>query len=215
MNRALESLKYTNFYNLVFPIIQAIQTFNWYANGKHSVTPHLIKQLTVKRFQKKYKIQTLVETGTYLGTMINASKNIFKNIYTIELDKLLYIRAKKKFAKFKHIHVLFGDSTIVLSRLLRQIHEPCLFWLDAHFSEGITTKGNLTTPIAKEIRSILNHRVRTHIILIDDASLFIGKNNYPTIKKLKTYTLKKYPQVSFKIENDIIQIISILNPTTI
>jgi len=206
MNKVIESLKYTYIYDLVFPIVQITQTIKWYVKNKSSSPPHLIKQRIINYYASKYSIKTFIETGTYLGTMVNAHKNTFNKIYTIELDKSLYVHAKKKFAKFKHISVLFGDSANVLPKLLKEIKQPALFWLDAHYSEGITATGNLTTPITKELKSILKHRVKKHIILIDDASLFIGKSNYPTIKKLKAYTFKRYPQVSFKVENNIIQI---------
>lgn len=210
MNKTFERLKLTPLYEIILPIIQRKQLRDWLLRGKKSPTPHLIKQKIIKKYASKYSIKTFVETGTYLGTMVNTTKNIFDRIFTIELDKLLYMRSKKKFAKFKHILVLFGDSAKILPKVLKKIKEPALFWLDAHYSDGITAKGKLNTPVIKEIKSILNHKIKGHIILIDDAPEFNGKNDYPTIKAVEDIVCNKYPNCIFKTEYNTLQII--LNP---
>lgn len=210
MNKIFERLKLTPLYEIILPIIQRKQLHDWLLRGKKPPTPHLIKQKIIRKYASKYSVKTFVETGTYLGTMVNAAKNIFNKIYTIELDKLLYMRAKKKFSKFEYISVLFGDSAKVLPVILRKINKPTLFWLDAHYSGGITAKGKLDTPVIEEIKSILNHKIKGHIILIDDASEFNGKNDYPTIKMIKDIVSKKYPNCIFKTEYNTLQII--LNP---
>ncbi len=207
MQNIVGKIKLSPLYEIVTPIIQKKQLRDWLKRGKKPPTPQLIKQLTVKQYALKYSIGTFIETGTYLGSMIAASKNIFSKIYTIELDKTLYKRAKSKFLSLKHISVLLGDSSAVLPIVLKKIQTPALFWLDAHYSDGITAKGTLTTPITQEVKSILNHKNKKHIILIDDASLFVGKNNYPKIEELKKSIFRKYPQAVFKVEDNIIQII--------
>lgn len=209
MKKFTDYLKFTPIYEIAFSLIQKKQLRDWLKRGKKPPTPQLIKQLIVKQYASKYSIRTFIETGTYLGSMIDNVKNIFDKIYSIELDKLLYKRARKKFAGSNHISLYLGDSSQLLPTILKKIDEPTLFWLDAHYSDGITAKGNLTTPIMQEIRSILKHRQKKHIILIDDAILFIGKNNYPTIGKLKNIILKKYPRAMFRIKDNIIQIIPI------
>lgn len=192
MKNLMAYFKLSPLYEILFPIMQKKQ---------------LIKQQTVKQYALQYSIKTFVETGTYLGSMIDAVKDVFDKIYTIELDEILYKRVKKKFAGLKHISLTFGDSAKVLPVILKKIKEPALFWLDAHYSGGITAKGKLNTPVSIEIQSILRHKVKNHIILIDDANLFVGKNNYPTIKELKDTIFKKYSQANVKIENNIIRII--------
>lgn len=210
MKKIYEWLKLTPFYEVILPIIHKKQLHDWLSGGKKPPTPHLIKQRVVKEYALKYSIKTFVETGTYMGSMVNATKFIFDKIFTIELDKSLYIRAKKKFANLEHISVFLGDSAEVLPKVLKKIGEPSISWLDAHYSSGITAKGKVETPIIAEIQSILDHKIKKHIILIDDASLFIGKNNYPTIKALRIILNEKHPNHILKKENDIIQII--LNP---
>lgn len=185
---------------------QIVHVINWYAGGKQSSTPHLIKQKIVKDYKEKYKVQILVETGTYLGTMVNATKNDFKKIYSIELDKKLYNHARNKFKNYAHIKIMPGDSAKVLPQLLKQIRRPTLFWLDAHFSKGITAKGNKETPIMEELNSIFKHKIKTHIILIDDAQVFSGKNGYPSEKFLKKYVTKKKKNLLYTVKNNIVRI---------
>ena len=125
---------------------------------------------------------------------------------SIELDFDLFHNAKNKFAHEKKITIYHGDSGILLEKVLTDIEEPCLFWLDGHYSEGITAKGELNTPIINELTHIFNHSIDNHIILIDDARCFTGEDDYPTLKFLQDFVNDKNPNLQFKVENDIIRI---------
>ena len=87
-----------------------------------------------------------------------------------------------------------------------KINERAIFWLDGHYSDGITAKGDLNTPILKELEAILSHNIKDHIILIDDARCFVGKDDYPTIEQLKNFVYKRNNNLKFEIEYDIIRI---------
>ncbi len=151
-------------------------------------------------------LDIFVETGTYKGNMVQAMKKKSKKIYSIELNETFYRNARKKFAKNNHISILFGDSSVRLKEILPKIDKPCLFWLDAHYSGEGTAKGDLETPIMEEMNLILNHSNLKHVILIDDARLFIGKNDYPTIEKIKNLVFKNRKDWLFIIKDDIIRI---------
>lgn len=196
MSKFFEPLKYTFFYELLFSILKKL----------HISHPQFSKHRIIKNFAKKYGLQILIETGTYLGTTIDATKNTFSRIYSIELDKKLYQRAKNKFKRFQNINIIWGDSSIILPELLKKTDKPCLFWLDAHFSKGITAKGLKETPIREELATILRHKIKNHVILIDDADSFTGKNDYPLLSSLKEY-IQKYPNLKFEEKNNIIMII--------
>lgn len=207
MLKILEALKYTSLYETILPISLQIELRNWYKRKKLPPTPQLIKHKIIRELGDSYSFKTLVETGTYLGVMINANKNYFKEIFTIELNKKLYERAKRKFAKFKHIKVIQGDSTKILPDILREIKSPALFWLDAHYSGGITAKGKTKTPIVSELKHILNSQSLNHFILIDDALDFNEENDYPTINELKNFILKRNKNYKVSIANNIIYIL--------
>lgn len=170
------------------------------------LAPHkYLKQYTVKKYAKQFSLDILIETGTADGEMVNATKNIFSKIYSIELDEFLYRFTKKRFSKDNHISLYQGDSSKVLPEILSNVKKPCIFWLDAHYSGGITAKGSIETPIMNELNSILDTELN-HVILIDDAILFTGKNNYPTIKEVKELFMKKNSNWILEVSNDIIRI---------
>ena len=123
------------------------QLEEWHYHGCQLPAPHIVKQITIAYYQKKYSISTLVETGTYMGDMIEAQKKRFKKIYTIELSPVLNEKAKSRFSGDKNICLFQGDSVQVLPNLLKGIDEPAIFWLDGHYSGGITAKGSKDCPI--------------------------------------------------------------------
>ena len=115
-------------------------------------------------------------------------------------------KARRRFRSTPHIHILQGDSGAVLPELLEKVRNPCLFWLDGHYSGGITARADLDTPILKELQSILNHACKEHVIIIDDARLFNGTHDYPTIETLRQLIAAQRPNYDFSVANDSIRI---------
>jgi len=178
----------------------------WLNRGKPIPAPDIVKQLTVKSYATRFRIHTFVETGTYLGAMTLAVKDLFTMIYSIELSPELYEKAKIKFSKYHHISILKGDSSIVLPEILNNIGDPCLFWFDAHYSGGHTARGEKDTPILDEMKYVFHHAIDDHVILIDDARLFTGENGYPTLKELKDMVLNRYDDHILEVKDDIIRV---------
>jgi len=179
---------------------------SWNKKGNPIPAPNVIKQKTVKEYAEMFSVETFIETGTYLGDMVDAVRDTFNKIYSIELDKTLYGQAKKKFSRHHNISIFHGDSSKVLPVILADISKPCLFWLDGHYSGGITAKGDFNTPIMQELNCILDHFIEEHVILIDDAREFNGDNDYPTLEELKKRIFRKYPDWKFDTKDDIIRI---------
>jgi hypothetical protein len=139
--------------------------------------------------------------------MIQAVKHDFQKIYSVELNEDLFQKALIRFQDDHNITLLQGDSGKVVQEILEQISQPCLFWLDAHYSGANTSRGKKLSPILDEIIAILNHPVKNHIILIDDAREFKGTNGYPDIQEFtKNVTQLRY-DLKISIELDIIRII--------
>jgi hypothetical protein len=170
----------------------------WNLQGRPAPPPHAVKQRTIKQYQKRFGVNVLVETGTYMGEMVDALKSNFKEIYSIELSDELYRRAEELFSAYPHVHIVQGDSADVLPAILEKISEPCLFWLDGHFSGGVTAQGSLDYPILKELEHIRQHSIKDHVILIDDARLFVGSENAPA--KEQVYESLKMINPAYVIE---------------
>jgi len=194
----------------IYPILIRLRDYKdvsaWKLKGKPVPPPDFIKQQAVKEYARKFSIKILVETGTCVGTMVYATRNFFEQIFSIELSHNLCEEAKERFAKFSHIHIFEGDSSKVLSTILVSINQPCIFWLDAHYSGGITVLGERITPILEELKEIFAHPQKNHIILIDDARHFNGLDDFPTLAELKKFVLKNRHGWLFEINDDIIRL---------
>ena len=179
---------------------------HWERNGRILPPPHIVKQRIVKAYAAELSLDILVETGTYLGAMIDATRDTFGRIYSIELDRALYQRARNKYRRFNHISVFNGDSSQVLRDILAGIREPCLFWLDAHHSGVLTARGEIESPIMHEVTQILRHPIVDHVILIDDAHAFVGQDGYPTLAELRHEVSLWRPGWTFEVRDDVIRI---------
>ncbi|HOX15144.1 MAG TPA: hypothetical protein PLP18_03360 [Smithellaceae bacterium] len=178
----------------------------WKLQGRPVPAPHAVKQMINKYYAAKFKSRVFVETGTYMGEMIDAVLHDFSKIISIEFDPKLAQRAKNKFSSASHVTILQGDSGKILPVLLAEIKEPCLFWLDAHFSGGVTGQADSETPIIKEIKAILEHSCSDHVVLIDDAREFTGNKNYPTLEELRQLIQQRRKEWRMVVDADIIRI---------
>lgn len=178
---------------------------DWEEKGCPAPPPHVIKQRVVKEYRDKFRHKTFIETGTYYGDMVEAQKKHFEKIYSIELSEKFYQNCVERFKNDKDVEILHGDSGKVLSELMKEINEPVIFWLDGHYSGGDTAKGDKECPIYEELEAILDHKSLPHVILIDDARLFVGQKDYPTINELKNFVKSKNENFDLEIKHDIIR----------
>jgi hypothetical protein len=178
----------------------------WQKAGRPAPPPHLVKQSILSAYASTFGTVTLIETGTFLGHMVYAMRNRFESIISVELGPDLARRAQRRFRDYPHIQILQGDSGEVLPRLLSNISRPSLFWLDGHYSAGITAQGNSDTPVMIEVEAILEHKITGHVILIDDARCFNGTQDYPTLDELRELFVRARPGYEFSVLNDVIRI---------
>jgi hypothetical protein len=184
---------------------RTIVVWHWKRKGCPVPPPHQVKQMVIEEYQKRYSCSVLVETGIYLGDMVEAQGNNFKRIISIELDQHLYERAKHKFRKKSHITIYQGDSSKILPQIMPTITESALFWLDGHYSAGFTAKGDKETPIYEELEVIFQDSTHDHILLVDDARLFTGQSDYQTIEELSDFIRGKNKDYIIEVKDDIIR----------
>src|SRR4051812_38481862 len=107
---------------------------------------------------KRYVNPVFVETGTYLGDGIKAAiETGFGEIRSVELSDDLYAKNVRKFSAHGHVRIFHGSSESQLWEMIKDIDRPITFWLDAHYSGGITVKGDEMSPILKELAIIGRH----------------------------------------------------------
>lgn len=179
----------------------------WELNGGSGVpVPHLIKQRIIERYRQQSGAKVLIETGTAFGAMVRAQLGKFERIHSVELSEVLWRKAVARFKDHGHVSIHQGDSGKVLADLVPKLDATALFFLDGHYSAGVTARGDVDCPIDAELASILVSPY-PHVLLIDDARLFVGRNDYPTLDALRETILAKRPGSSFEVELDMIRVV--------
>lgn len=151
-----------------------------------------------RKLAKKYHLRYFVETGTLMGrTAIWAAKSgLFQRIWTVELDLQIYNKMLRAVNSFSYPNIQFfqGDSRDVLkNKILREVKGQILFWLDAHWSKDLPYGRPVLgeCPIIAEIDAIQTSGIKSHVILIDDARLFLEhpahhkKDDWPRFSEIQ------------------------------
>jgi hypothetical protein len=122
---------------------------------------------------KKYPNPIFIETGSLIGQGIqNALDSNFDDVYSIELSDKYFGICSSKFANNPKVHMIKGDSSVMLPQILKTIDKSVTFWLDGHWSMGDTALGSKPSPLIEELEVIKQHEIKTHTILIDDIRIW-------------------------------------------
>lgn len=158
-----------------------------------------------------FSIDSFIETGTFEAETTLAAAGIFSEVHSVELSSFLYQKAKEKLKNIANVTLYEGDSARELPRILKNVSGKALFWLDGHFSEGNTAKGDKSTPILEEISAISESGFDDCVIMIDDMRIFereIADNpeslkGYPSLRQLETHVKQHFPDAGFYVFADI------------
>jgi len=166
----------------------------------------------LRAYGKYYKLDYFVESGTNDGGTPWELKDDFKELWTIELAPQLWQDALLKFNAYPKVHCKFGDSGKILEEILQEVPGPALFWLDGHYSGGVTAHGDLDTPVVRELE-ILFADERPHVILVDDARIFEGGEEHTMYPHYGDYPSQTWVEeiavangFEFLLEDDIMRL---------
>ncbi len=127
-------------------------------------------KLKIENFNiNKYPI--FVETGTLRGSTTFEMEKYFPEVHTIEVSEKLYKNVKNKY-KGNKITFHLGDSGIILNNLSENLNNNAVFFLDGHFSNGETSKGEKDVPLYESLNHINKNFKYKGIIIIHDCRLF-------------------------------------------
>ena len=115
-------------------------------------------------------IERAIETGTYKGGSARILASVFPEVVTIELDEELHRRAAERLSRQPAITAVQGSSRVRLGPLV-DAARPTLYWLDGHWSGGVTAGEDDECPVLDELAAIASGHP-DDCILIDDARLF-------------------------------------------
>jgi hypothetical protein len=144
----------------------------------------------LREIGSRFRVDKFIETGTFRGDTAAWAGTLYKSVVSIENSLPLHEAAKFNYKNMKNIEFVLGNSPEKLQEIVARLDEPCVFWLDAHWSGGDTYGKGDECPVAEEI-SAINRSSHDHFILVDDARLFMAPppppheaHMWPTISQL-------------------------------
>lgn len=201
----IEAWRRFSMHPAVRPLNDRRIVLQWRLAGRPIPPPPPVKESIVKDYQRRFGPRVFVETGTFAGGMIDAVRDRFERIFSIELDPGWHARAVERFRACPHVTLLRGDSGVRLQEVLDSLRQPALFWLDAHYSGPVTARGAVDSPIVRELATIRAHPVAGHVVLIDDMRDFKGTDGYPTIDELVRWIRDADPGGVVEVHDDILR----------
>ena len=205
MNKKIKLALKSTFPFFLWNKFQQKKEFATWQKGQFPI-PRMQKQKIIKELGERFQMNCMVETGTYLGEMIFAQLDNFQKIYSIEIDQELFKRAQRIFSSKTQVEVMLGNSGEVLPMILDKLEGPALFWLDGHFSGGVTSSADIPSPILQELKHIFSCNIKGSVILIDDANIFNGTNNCPSIDEIRKVVEDYDSSLGFEVDDNIIRI---------
>ncbi|MDP4013829.1 MAG: hypothetical protein U0990_02620 [Candidatus Nanopelagicales bacterium] len=144
------------------------------------VPPDRVKHKMIEAAARSAGSRVIVETGTYYGDTAAYFAVRRYDVHSIELSPELTELARQRFKYRNNVQIHMGDSGEILGQVIAGIDVPICFWLDGHYSGGVTAGDSMRPPILREIEAIGRHPVRSHVIVIDDMNAFDGID-YPAV----------------------------------
>ena len=169
-------------FDVLEPLNARVAIARWRRHGASIPAPALVKRDILRRTAHEHGLRVLIETGTFRGDTAMALRRDLDRIVSVELSPQLHARALRRARGASNVELVQGNSAEVLPGILATLSEPALFWLDAHYSGGVTALGDKISPISAELDAVLGHPVRRHVVLIDDARNFhnYDRSGYPS-----------------------------------
>ena len=177
----------------------------WKSRQYAAPSPVLIKRQVLMR--NSAPNATWVETGTFLGETTKFLAPTAKHVFSLEPEPALFRRAKQRFANTPNVSIINVTSEVCFPSLLPTLSGTVNFWLDGHYSAGVTFRGNADTPIIEELAQIEANlqRFSKVNVLVDDVRCFNPSlaeySSYPPIDFLVDWATRN--KLGWHIEHDI------------
>lgn len=182
------------------------ERYQWRKRGFDMPAPQGVKWAVLRRYG--FARGDWIETGTYLGDTTAVLARDARHVWSIEPEPTLARKASARFANTTQVTIVHGTSEDRLGDVLDAVNgEPVSFWLDGHYSAGVTFQGETDTPIRQELE-LIEKRLsgwKSVAVLVDDVRCFDPTNplfvNYPPREWLVDWAVRN--DLSWTIEHDI------------
>lgn len=116
--------------------------------------------LEFQKLRDEFSIDTVIETGTFVGDTTIWLADNFKTVHTIEIDNIYLNKAKAQCKNHDNIIFHLGNSGTSLNDIISNITGENIFvFLDAHWGK---------LPLTRELDSMANNKQNKYIIAIHD-----------------------------------------------
>lgn len=143
------------------------------------------KRRHLLRLFREHRHEVFVESGTHLGDTVAFFVPHARRIFSVEIEPGLYAAAAERFADAPHVTLIQGNAVEWVPRIVDQLREGALVWLDGHYSGPGTGRGETNEPVAQILRRMgqLDFAVPLTIV-VDDLRLFGVDPEFPTLADL-------------------------------
>lgn len=147
-----------------------------------------------------------IESGTFQGTSWRRAihSGIFEHCYSVEIVPKLFDNLLKQYPNQQKHKLFLGRSHVVFARDIFPLctsSDRIFFWLDAHFSAGITGGFESPCPLVDELQMICKSCPTREIVIaiddIDDLGVIdptVVGNNWPDRTLVENVVYKINPQ---------------------
>jgi hypothetical protein len=143
--------------------------------------PHaLTKFLIIDSVRRQTRAHTFIEAGTCLGTTAGRCARVFRQVFTVELDRDLADRSIQFLRNRRNVSVIHADALQAIPRIIEENDlDRIVVFLDAHAPLGSPVNGRLLEPAIEELKLLTAYRPRICGIIVDDFRNFGAAAGFP------------------------------------
>jgi hypothetical protein len=150
----------------------------------------------------------LVESGTYLGGTVQFMLPFAERIISVEIEPALHEAARRRFAAAPNVDLRLGDGAELIPRIVSELDQAPLLWLDGHFTGGVNTRPGAAIEPAPMILERLGTCPPGTTIVVDDLRLFGRDNGFPGVDVLVGSARTAFPAATIRVGLDSLVILA-------
>ena len=179
-------------------------TVKQFSAGIIHCLPQSVKLAVIRNNIPTPRPRVFIETGTYYGDTVAAVKDMYSSVISIEVDEALYKKACVRFADDKNVRIAHGDCAKKLPEILARCKSRRYSGSTGITAAAKPARAKIEDPILISLNQIAAHPVREHVIFIDDARTFDGREGRPDISEVFNCIKKIDSRYIIRVQSDII-----------
>ena len=190
--------------------LQRLRAAQHYDAGVVAAPSDRAKRRFLLRLFKERGHRLLVESGTFLGGTVEYFLPHARRIISVEIEPELHEAARRRFQSSPSVELLLGDAIEVIPRVLAEISEPPLLYLDGHFTGGVNKEpGQAIEPAPGILERLGGLELPSGTsIVVDDLRLFGRGDGFPALDELTAVARRSFPGAEIYLGIDCLVIAS-------